>query len=350
MKFHPAVVTRARSAALTLVVVSTLAVAASAAASSVWYAGPGPTGRPTTLELTVNDDGSVSGRVFEGPATAGEPPGLDIEFGGTATRESSRIRVDAIAVGSGVQDEGVQLRIIADGVPRRGGSLADPDPLGRALLSLVPSEGPAWQASLPAIAIGVRSKTTLDDGTLEVSAFGPFFYAEPWTEVQVAPDPTDLAESVLTGLEQRSADPATASGLWWDERTVRVEALTPRLMSVRLTFFAYTGGAHPNTWYAFATWLRSDDDWRRADVCSALRALEYACDPVALRTAIVVDLLGQEAAWVVDASVDATTPWLLDPFTVTVDGLRFDYAAYDVGPYAQGPFSVLLPFTSLPTR
>lgn len=350
MMFSSADRSRTRSAALALVVASTLAIAASAVASSVWYAGPGPTGRPTTLELTVNDDGTVAGRVYEAPAQAGERPGLDIVFEGIATRDATLIRVDAVAVGSGVPPEGVKLRIVADSVPRRGGGLAEPDPLGNALLSFVPSAGPAWRASLPAIAIGVRSQTTLDDGTLEVSAFGPFFYADPWSDLQIAPDPTDLAESVLTGLEQRSANPATASGIWWDERKVRVEALTPRLTSVRLTFFSYTGGAHPNTWFAFATWLRSDDAWRSVDVCGALRALDYACDPVALRTTIVLDLLGQQAAWVVDASVDATAPWLLDPFTVTVDGLRFDYAPYDVGPYAQGPFTVLVPFSSLPAR
>lgn len=329
---------------------STLVLAASAVAASVWYAGPGPSGRPTTLEITVDEDGAARGRIYQAPAQAGETPGFDLRFDGRASRDGSRIRIDATARGNGFPASGVDLRLIADAVPQRGGGLSEPDPLGSAFVTFVPDDAPAWQASLPAIAIGVRSHTALDDGTLEVSAFGPFFYAEPWSELQVAPDPTDLAESVRTGLEQRTADPEAASGLWWDERTVEIAALTPRLASVRLTFDAYTGGAHPNTWYAFATWLRSDDAWRQIDVCGALRALDYACNPVALRAAIVVDLLGQGAAWIADGSVDATTPWLLDPFTVTVDGLRFDYAPYDVGPYAQGPFRVTIPFSTLRAR
>lgn len=341
---------RARATALAVLASSTLALAPAAVATSVWYAGPGPTGRPTTLEITVDEDGAARGRIFAAPTQAGETAGFDLTFDGTATRDGSRIRIDAIARGDGFPVDGVDLRLIADAVPRRGGGLAEPDPLGSALVTFLPDAAPAWQASLPAIAIGVHSRTALDDGTLEVSAFGPFFYAEPWSELQIAPDPTDLAESVLTGLEQRSADPDSVSGLWWDERTVEIAALTPRLTSVRLTFSSFTGGAHPNTWFAFATWLRSDDSWRQIDACGALRALDYVCDPVALRAAIVVDLLAQGAAWVTEGSVDATTPWLLDPFTVTVAGLRFDYAPYDVGPYADGPFRVLIPFSSLRAR
>ena len=341
---------RARSAVLALLTASTLAAAGAALASSVWYAGPGPSGRPTTLELTVEDDGTAFGRVYEAPAQAGERPGLEVSFEGRATREEGRVRVDAIAVGEGLDRDGAALRVVATAVPSRRNDVAEPDPFGTALLSFFPEEGPAWRASLPAAAIGVRSRTSLDDGSLEVSAFGPFFYAEPWSELELAPDPFDLAESVATGLEQRVDLPEAPSGLWWDERTVDVAALTPRIASVRVTFSAYTGGAHPNTWYAFATWLRDDGEWRRADVCGALRALDYRCDPAALRAAIASDLRGQGASWVVEGSVDANTPWLLDPFTVTVGGLRFDFAPYDVGPYAQGPFQVVLPFSALPSR
>ncbi len=340
---------RARRAALTALAVATLGGGAMAA-SSVWYAGDGPDGRPTTLEVTVDADGAARGRVFQAPPPAGARPGLDVVFEGTAAREEDRVRIDGRAHGLGLPADGAALVLVADGVVSRARDVVELDPLGAALATFLPDEGPPWRASLPAIATGVRSRTTLDDGSLEVSATGPFFYAPPWSELQIAPDPTDLAESILSGLEQRAADPRAVSALWWDERVVEVATLTPELVSVRLDFYAYTGGAHPNTWYAFASWLREDDEWRRADACSALRALGYRCDPAALRTAIVIDLLGQEAAWVVEGSVDATTPWLLDPFTVTPRGLRFDYAPYDVGPYVQGPFQVLLPFDTLPAR
>jgi hypothetical protein len=340
----------ARRAIVALVAASTLLAAGAAQANTVWYAGPGPTGRPTTLEVTVDEDGTAYGRVFQSPAQAGEAVGLDVTFEGRATREEGRVRIDAIAVGNGLDRDGSALRVVADAVPSRRGGVAEPDPFGIALLTIVPAEGPVWRVSLPAIAVGVHARTSLDDGSLEVSAFGPFFYAEPWSYLEVAPDPFDLAESVATGLDQRAELGDTASGLWWDERTVEIGALTPRITSVRLTFDAYTGGAHPNTWYAFATWLRSDDEWRSADVCGVLRALAYRCDPPALRTAIVDALRAQEAAWVVEGSVNDRTPWLLDPFTVTGAGLQFDFAPYDVGPYAQGPFQVVLPFRGLPVR
>ena len=346
----PLVSTLKRTAAAALATV-TLA-GGGAWASSAWYVGDGPDGRPTMLELTVEEDGRAYGRVVQGPALAGEAPGLDVRFEGTAGVQANGVRVDARAQGFGLPEDGVALAIVADDRASRGGS-AELDPRGAAFVTFLPDDGPAWRASLTAVAIGVRSRTTLDDGSLEVSASGPFFLVAPWSELQVAPDPNDLAESVLSGLEQRAdGGEGFASLVWWDERIVEVAALTPSLVSVRLDFYAYTGGAHPNTWYAFATWTWDEDDeeWRRADACTALRALGYRCDPSALRTAITVDLLGQEAAWVVEGSVDATTPWLLDPFTVTTRGLRFDYAPYDVGPYAQGPFEVRVPFETLSPR
>lgn len=335
-------------AALTTV----LMTGGAAVASSVWYAGDGPDGRPTMLELHIDEDGQARGRIVQGPALAGETPGLDVAFEGTAARGTTGVRIDGIGRGFGLPDDGVAVVIAADQRVSRGGG-NELDPSGAALVSFVPDDGPAWRASLTAVAIGVRSITSLDDGSLEVSAFGPFFHVQPWSELDVAPDPTDLAESVLSGLEQRADGPdGAATLLWWDERVVDVTALTPTMLSVRLDFYAYTGGAHPNTWYAFATWAWDDDadEWRSADACSALRSLGYRCDPGALRSAITDDLRSQEAAWVVEGSVDATTPWLLDPFTVTTRGLQFDYAPYDVGPYAQGPFRVLLPFDTLPAR
>jgi len=330
-----------------LLATATLGAIGSAAASNIWYAGAGPNGRPTTLTFELAADGTVEGRAFEAPAARGEAVGFDVHFSGTAREVDGRLMIEAVATGGDWSEQGVPLYIHADAVASRGASPPRPDAQGHALTTFLPSEGPSWSASLAAVAVGLETSTALDDGTLDVASTGPFFYADPWRNLSLAPDPFDLAESVATGLAQRASEPEVATANWYDRRMVFIEALTPRLVSVRIVFASYTGGAHPNTWFAFATWLRDAGGWQRAGVCDVVNALAYDCSFAALRRFIADDLLSQEAAWLVDGSVHAGTTWLLDPFTVTTAGLRFDYAPYDVGPYAQGPFTVEIPFELL---
>ncbi|MEX2501084.1 MAG: RsiV family protein [Trueperaceae bacterium] len=195
--------------------------------------------------------------------------------------------------------------------------------------------------------------TRLDDDSFEVRFVVPFFYAPPYASLDLsAPDLARAPEAWTDGLHERRARPDAATGSWRLERTADVRSLSPTVISVLTRIQAYAGGAHPNAWFKVRTWVRDDvsDDarWgRAARPCDVLAALRRPCDPDRLRRAVIVELERQDAAWVVAGEVHAGTAWLLDPFTVDPTGLTFRYAAYEVGPYAQGPFEAHVPFTAL---
>lgn len=342
-------VTTRRALARPILIVSlvlvALATGAGSLASTVWYVGDGPAGRPMALELEVGPDGDASGRAFDAPPRAGQPAGLELRFRGTAGGGDD-LRVAAEVHDPDGPSAGGHLSIRTDldraapaGEPR-------PSPFGSAELAFVPAGDaePAWTATLEAVGTRLASRIALDDATVEVVAATPFFYARPWRGLQIGPSLDALVQSAAAGLTQRTERPTGATSTWWDERTVHLAALGPEIVSTRTSVSDYTGGAHPNLRFAFATWSRDGDDWRRVDLCGALAALGRACDPAALRARVVRDLRAQDAAWAVDGEVDAATPWLLDPFTIGPSGVRLDYEPYAVGPYVQGPFTVEIPF------
>ena len=324
-----------------------LATGGPALASTVWYVGDGPSGRPMTLELAVEPDGSAAGRAFDTPPREGQPTGLELRFRGAASGG------DDLRVAANVHDArgptGARLSIRAD--LDRTASPGEPRPsaLGSATLTFVPAGGvePAWTATLQAVGTRLSAKIALDDTTVEVVAATPFFYAQPWRGLRIGPSLDAFAESAAAGLTQRAQRPTGATSTWWDERTVHLASLGPDIVSARTRVSDYTGGAHPDLRFAFATWIRDGDGWRGVDLCGTLAALDRRCDPGALRAHVIRALRAQDAAWAVDGELDATTPWLLDPFTIGPSGVRLDYAPYAVGPYAQGPFAVEIPFDRL---
>ena len=321
-----------------------LATGAPSLASTVWYVGDGPSDRPTTLELVIEPDGAASGRIFDAPPRAGQPAGLDLRFRGDASGGDDLRVVADVRDASG--PTGARLSIRAD--LDRAASPSEPRPsaLGSATLAFVPAGGtePAWTATLQAVGTRLTSEIALDDTTVEVVASTPFFYAQPWRGLRIGPSLDALAESAVAGLAQRAQRPTGATSTWWDERSVHLASLGPDIVSARTRVSDYTGGAHPNLRFAFATWIRDGDGWGGVDLCGALAALDRRCDPGALRAHVLRDLRAQDAAWAVDGGLDATTPWLLDPFTIGPSGVRLDYAPYAVGPYAEGRFAVEIPF------
>lgn len=345
------VTTRRAPARPTLVlplVLVALATGAWSLASTVWYVGDGPSGRPMALELVVDPGGAASGRAFDAPPRAGQSAGLELRFRGAASGAGD-LRVAADVHAPDGPNAGARLSIRADldraappGEPR-------PSPFGSAELAFIPAGGtePAWTATLQAVGTRLASRIALDDATVEVVAATPFFYAQPWRGLQIGPSLDALVQSAAAGLTQRAQRPTGATSTWWDERAVHLASLGPEIVSARTSVNDYTGGAHPNLRFAFATWTWDGDAWRRVDLCGALAVLGRSCDPAALRAYVVRDLRAQDAAWAVDGEVVARTPWLLDPFTIGPSGVRLDYEPYAVGPYVQGPFAVEIPFDRL---
>ncbi len=348
-----------RTCSLLPLVLVALAWLGAARAETVWYVGDDPDGRTVVLELDWTAEADLArGRLLHAPAGPGQVGGLELTFEAeigapddalaeARSETVDRLRLEAVATDA--DGATVTLALAADAARSAQGDAPNtarpPDPFGEARIEVGPLQDAArWATTLSAIGTRYALRAELDDGSFEVRTSAPFFYADPWRALPLHDDPAVTAASVVAGLAVRAERPRSVSGQWWAVRRTEIVSLSPELVSARTDVHAYTGGAHPNLWYAFANVAWDGSAWTRVDVCGALEVLDRACAEAALRARVIAELRAQQAAWTLDGEVDEATPWLLEPFTIGPTGLRFDYAPYEVGPYASGPFSVEVPF------
>ncbi len=79
---------------------------------------------------------------------------------------------------------------------------------------------------------------------------------------------------------------------------------------------------------------------------SASESLFEATSLLVLSQYLTKELKKQDAAWIIDESVGVENK-LLSLFTFSPLGFSFYFPPYSVGPYAQGPFEVQVPLTTL---
>ena len=336
------------------------AAATTAFAGGAAYVGTWD-GAPIFVQIDVGDihdpDGSAIVRVRAGPNGSPGQGAPWVDAAADATWEDGRVILTGTAsswsegqravvwVGLPPEPGPVELRLVADALPGRVAL----DPFGSAVLTLRHGEagGSVW-IRLRAIGTMFGSRSSLADGTLDVTRTAPFFYAEPWSSLDlVGPAFHGVGDTIAAGLQQRRDLPEAVTGVWIEDRTIHVMSLTADMVSVLEVSYAYTGGAHPNTFYAGRTWLRTPEGWREAGLCEALAELDVPCPENRIRALVIDELERQEAYWVVEGEVTADTSWLLDAFTLTTDGIRFEFSPYDVGPNAQGPFVAFVPYAAL---
>ena len=132
---------------------------------------------------------------------------------------------------------------------------------------------------------------------------------------------------------------------WEMHEYVTLEGAAASYLSLLNHAYVYTGGAHPNTFFASyllevrpsGLTLLGINDLFRADSSWLKR----------LTPLILEDLARQEAAWVTQGDVTELTPIDVSTFTLSADGMTFYFAPYAMGPYVQGSFEVTLPFEAL---
>lgn len=131
-----------------------------------------------------------------------------------------------------------------------------------------------------------------------------------------------------------------------------VAAETGKLLSLKRVDYDYSGGAHPNTLSTGVLWdkalkreigladlFRKGVDLTMLDqaLCSAINTAKRARVPDS------ASLTFSGAEWSCPRA--ATTPFVLTPGTVAgkVAGLTFLIGPYQVGPYAEGSYEVVVP-------
>lgn len=167
---------------------------------------------------------------------------------------------------------------------------------------------------------------------------------------------TELRKDIATAKEDRAhldgeglPNPAYEQELAWS-----VAASNPQLVSLSGTWMSYTGGAHPNSGFRTLIWRINPGD--------AINRAELVVPPgpgdAAVQTALCDGIRQARAAKGVDPNEDAASwpcpkwrdaDFVLAPSTTPgkFGGLRFVFDPYAIGPYAEGPFEVTVPYAAI---
>jgi hypothetical protein len=127
------------------------------------------------------------------------------------------------------------------------------------------------------------------------------------------------------------------------EREVEVSLVLPNLVSVLATDYHYTGGAHPNTNFAFYSFGLLNGRAKRLAITNFFRPGSNG--PKRVGDAVYARLKkNRDAAWIQEGNIKPDDPMLTKPFVLTQTAFTFLFEPYAVGPYAAGMFSVKIPF------
>ncbi|MBN8523937.1 MAG: DUF3298 domain-containing protein [Planctomycetes bacterium] len=159
--------------------------------------------------------------------------------------------------------------------------------------------------------------------------------AQEWMEPTTDSPRTVPAEEPLPPFSWRYTDDRLTEVTWWSADLV--STLDWRVY--------YSGGVHANTTLAGHTWRRdAAGAWQLLTLVDVLGA-EATWRPAVLR-AITDDLVRQQAGWYTsgDSGLQPADDALLKVWSVSGDGLVFNFAPYVVGPYSEGVFQVRVPW------
>ncbi len=128
------------------------------------------------------------------------------------------------------------------------------------------------------------------------------------------------------------------------ETTITFEVLhaDDRIVSLLFLNYEYSGGAHGNCWFAAENYA-----WRDGKLVTLeLAQLFDGKSPYIKRLADLCtkDLKRQHASWPEQMTFTAKSPPI---FNITSAGLRFTFAPYEVGSYAEGTYTVIIPYDQI---
>ncbi len=135
------------------------------------------------------------------------------------------------------------------------------------------------------------------------------------------------------------ATPPTAP--WEHEIGMEVAYLTPELLSILISRYEYSGGAHPNHGVEAVNFGIVAGKAKRLTIADFFEpGFNYRKHISAKVLAILRRAEG--ADWVKNGDVKSLDEKMVQRFTVAANGLTWHFNPYDVGPYAAGDFEVKL--------
>ncbi len=109
--------------------------------------------------------------------------------------------------------------------------------------------------------------------------------------------------------------------------------------------YSYTGGAHGNTYFVSSNYAINDKDSKLLKLSDLFK--KDSGYVKLLSEYIIKDLKKQKAGWVINGEIKSLKEEEIGPFALTPTGIRFAFAPYAVGSYAEGAYFVSLSYESL---
>jgi hypothetical protein len=133
---------------------------------------------------------------------------------------------------------------------------------------------------------------------------------------------------------------------WEHEIAMHVSHQTPKLLTVGISTYSYTGGAHPNHWIEFHSFGTAMGKVRQLTLKDFFQP---GFDSAQHVSKLVIQKLksAEGADWVQSGEVKRLDAKMLQRFTPDKGGMVWFFNPYDVGPYAAGDFEVKLTLAEL---
>lgn len=152
-----------------------------------------------------------------------------------------------------------------------------------------------------------------------------------------------IVQNLFLDFNQQIEGNAVLTNHWTIEVNGEQASATQNTITIILSQYAYTGGAHPNS---FQTYLNFNKETGQL-----IQIEDFVTDKKLLLT--VVEQQFREA-YDLTAEQDLTAAGLFENqlvlpqnFAMTKEGLLLFYNTYEIGPYAAGPYTVKIPWTRL---
>ena len=132
---------------------------------------------------------------------------------------------------------------------------------------------------------------------------------------------------------------------WLFNYDYTIEYYSENLISFTGLVYSYTGGAHGNTYYVSSNYLIFEGDSKLLELSDLFKKdSDYL---KVLSDYIIKDLQKQGAGWVVNGELKSLKEDEIGPFAISPRGIRFAFAPYAVGSYAEGSYFVTIDYDSL---
>lgn len=245
------------------------------------------------------------------PAAEPEPSPPPVETPETITYEVITAPYERTATA----DDGTELMRVSFQLPRL-----------RALADGVPIETPATPAQ--------------EDAQERADRFNGNF--DQWR------DSEGTAQNMASAQAHYEADPEWFGGLSYAEELTHTVYRAGSLISVSGLYYSFTGGAHPNTWLLGWNFDLRTGEFFGPEVLAEGTDLQEAVTDELLRQARTPDETGWAPAdgyW--EEYEDLLANWPACAVTFDEAGMRVEFSAYELAPYAAGEQSFHVPYELL---